>query len=64
MFFKWDGVIEYPTINICIEDVFIESFTINLSDKFYDLLENYLKEKGINKITYNNTKSCFFYNNQ
>jgi hypothetical protein len=39
---------------------FIDSFIINPDKQFYKMMEEYFKEKGIEKLSYNNTGGCFW----
>lgn len=41
-------------VNITIEDKFIEYLGIELSDEFYDILNNFFSAQGI-KLSFNNT---------
>jgi hypothetical protein len=43
------------------EDGFIDSYILNLNNKFYEILEEFFKERcGISELIYNNTKSVFW----
>ena len=39
---------------------FIDSFIINPTDQFFRMTKDYFKEKGVDKLNYNNTGSCFW----
>ncbi|KYC77071.1 hypothetical protein B4092_4808 [Bacillus licheniformis] len=61
--FKTDrGRAYLPSIEIVIYDDYIDSFIINMDDKFYNELANHLKAKfKIFNISFNNTRSCFWH---
>ena len=44
---------------IMFNDLFIDSFIINPTKKFYETLESYFLDKGIT-LSYNNTRSIFW----
>ena len=49
-----------PTCYITpLSDRFIDSFILNLSKDFFEILENFFIKKGIT-LHYNNTRSCFW----
>lgn len=49
-----------PTCYITpLSDRFIDSFILNLSKDFFEILENFFINKGIT-LHYNNTRSCFW----
>ena len=47
---------------IIANDMFIQSCILNLTDKFYETLENFFAKYGI-KLSYNNTRSTFWSKN-
>lgn len=47
---------------IVANSLFIDSYIFNLTDDFYQALENYFDKYEI-KLSYNNTKSCFWSKN-
>ncbi|MGV4321230.1 hypothetical protein [Bacillus mojavensis] len=61
--FKTDrGRTYLPSIDIVIYDDYIDSFIINMKDRFYNELANHLKTKfKIINISFNNTCSCFWH---
>lgn len=42
-----------------LNDIFFHSFTINLTDEFYELLEDFFMKRNI-ELSYNNDKSIFW----
>lgn len=47
---------------VIANDMFIQSCILNLTDKFYETLENFFTKYGI-ELTYNNTGSTFWSKN-
>ena len=45
------------TIQVYIEDKYLESFIINLTDEFINILESLLNNIGLSGIIYNNTRT-------
>ncbi len=49
-----------PTCYIVpLSDRFIDSFILNLTKDFFEILDEYFNKKGI-VLRYNNTRSCFW----
>lgn len=45
---------------VVANNTFIHSSIINLTDEFYDIMEEFFKDKGVSLINYNNTRTIFW----
>ncbi|MCY8549381.1 hypothetical protein MOD25_05625 [Bacillus haynesii] len=62
--FKADRRTSLPAIDIVIKDKYIDNFILNLKNEFYHKLQSYLKNNfDIEKVSFNNTGSCFWHSN-
>ena len=51
-----------PPIYIVLNDKYVESYILNMTSSFFDELRNHIKTRyGIEGITFNNTRSCFWH---